>query len=61
MISEQKLLQWIENKKYVYSVGPEYFDDIEEVSMCNGARKALNQLRHALETGEFGVEEVVTK
>ena len=53
MISKQKLLQWIESKKYVY--GPPY-DTVLSMTKCKAALNALNMLEHQIELGEFVVD-----
>ena len=55
-IDKQKLLSWINDKKYVYSVGQEYLDR-EEIDMCKGAVKVLNMINYYIELGEFETDD----
>jgi hypothetical protein len=57
-ISKQKLLQWVEDKKYVYSA-PELDDSPEEIAKWSGCMKMLNMIERMVELGEFKQEEEV--
>lgn len=56
MIDKQKLLDWISDKKYVYSVDPEYLDSSTEIDFCMGAIRVLNMLQQQVKLGEFTEE-----
>lgn len=56
MIDKAKLLQFIEDKKYVYSIDPEYLDTSTEIDFCMGAIRVLNILKQQVELGEFEEE-----
>lgn len=53
MISKQKILQWIEDKKYVYS-GP--YSDNWEAKRCIGSLNILSMMERDIELGEFVVD-----
>lgn len=60
MIDKQKLLHWIDDKKYVYSV-EEYDhaaaeDSPEELAEWKGCMKMLNMIKRMIELGEFAHE-----
>ncbi|MDQ0873768.1 hypothetical protein QFZ77_002427 [Paenibacillus sp. V4I3] len=57
MIDKQKLIKWIEDKKYVYTMDEELLES-EEIALCKGAMKILNRLSWEISIGEFDVEEV---
>ena len=62
MIDKQKLLQWIEDKKYVFAV-EDYDhrsadDSPEEIAEWKGCMKILNALDMNITAGTFDVEEV---
>ena len=60
MISKQKLLQFIEDKKYVYTV--EDYDcaaadaTAEELAEWAGCLRMLNMIKYQIELGEFVVD-----
>lgn len=56
MISKQKLLQWIEEKKYVYKHDPGTMPD-EDWHYCDGAMKILGMIERAADLGYFDAEE----
>jgi hypothetical protein len=56
MIDEKKLLQWIEDKKYVFAAGPGDFDDYEDYVKCQGSLKVLGMIERDIELGEFVVD-----
>lgn len=56
MIDEQKLLQWIEDKKYVFEITDGCLPYEDEYKHCQGALKVLSLLDRAIELGEFKEE-----
>ncbi len=56
MLDKQKLLTWIEDKKYVYEVPDEYGDSKEELAEWKGCMKVLNIIKWQIERGEFVVD-----
>lgn len=56
MLDKQKLLQWIEDMKFVYSV--EDGDSQEYIRMYKGMLKILNTLDMDIRAGNLDVEEV---
>ena len=56
MINKQKLLQWVEDKKYVYS--PSASDSELDAAEWKGSRNVLFMLERDIENGEFVIEEV---
>lgn len=58
MIDKQKLLQWVEDERYVYS---EPYDDTDTPDDIRVYKAKINTLRHLeihIAAGSFDVEEV---
>ncbi|MDR6555469.1 hypothetical protein J2736_006731 [Paenibacillus qinlingensis] len=53
MISKQKLLQWIEDKRHSFT-GP--YDTKDDEMYCKGAKRVLARLEQVIELGEFEEE-----
>ncbi|MNW10987.1 hypothetical protein D3C71_2083260 [compost metagenome] len=53
MISKQKLLQWVEDKRFVYS---EPYENEEVENMCKQSLHILNALKRSIDLGEFVVD-----
>ena len=56
MIDKAKLLDWINDKKYIHEGPYEEFETDEDIAGFKGSLKILNWLEHAIENSLFDVE-----
>lgn len=55
MIDKQNLLQWISDKKYVFS---EPYDTKTHETVCKSINAVLNRLEQSINSGEFEIKKI---
>lgn len=58
MIDKQKLLQWIEDQRYIYGSPQKEEDTPDEIASWSGRVKMVNKLEMDIRAGNLDVEEV---